>query len=88
MLYLLAFLLLDFYFIQYAKKIKKKEYRLFLYAFLVIFILSQLINISMNIGIFPIIGIPLPFISYGGSSTIVLFIFLGIIFQTTKKKVK
>ena len=84
-LILLAFLLLDFYFIHYAKKIKKKEYRLFLYAFLVIFILSQLINISMNIGIFPIIGIPLPFISYGGSSTIVLFIFLGIIFKSTKK---
>ena len=87
-LILLAFLLLDFYFIHYAKKIKKKEYRLFLYAFLVIFIFSQLINISMNIGIFPIIGIPLPFISYGGSSTIVLFIFLGIIFQSTKKKLK
>ena len=87
-LILVAFLFLDFYFITYAKKIKKKEYRFFLFAFLTIFILSQIINISMNIGIFPIIGIPLPFISYGGSSTIVLFIFLGIIFQSTKKKIK
>ncbi len=83
---LLCFLMLDFYFINYAKKIKKKEYRLFLYSFLVIFILSQLINISMNIGIFPIIGIPLPFLSYGGSSTIVLFIYLAIIFQTNASK--
>lgn len=85
---LLCFLMLDFYFINYAKKIKKKEYRLFLYSFLVIFILSQLINISMNIGIFPIIGIPLPFLSYGGSSTIVLFIYLAIIFQTNAFKRK
>ena len=85
---LLCFLMLDFYFINYAKKIKKKEYRLFLYSFLVIFILSQLINISMNIGIFPIIGIPLPFLSYGGSSTIVLFIYLAIIFQTNVSKRK
>jgi rod shape determining protein RodA len=38
------------------------------------------INIAMTIGIFPVIGIPLPFFSYGGSSlwafTILLFIFL------------
>ncbi len=39
------------------------------------------INIGMTIGIFPVIGIPLPFFSYGGSSlwafTILLFIFLN-----------
>jgi rod shape determining protein RodA len=38
------------------------------------------INIGMTIGLFPVIGIPLPFVSYGGSSlwgfTILLFIFL------------
>jgi rod shape determining protein RodA len=38
------------------------------------------INIGMTIGIIPVIGIPLPFISYGGSSlwsfTVLLFIFL------------
>jgi rod shape determining protein RodA len=38
------------------------------------------INIAMTIGLFPVIGIPLPFFSYGGSSlwsfTTLLFIFL------------
>ena len=38
------------------------------------------VNISMTIGLFPVVGIPLPFFSYGGSSlwafTILLFILL------------
>jgi len=36
------------------------------------------INIGMNIGLFPITGVPLPFLSYGGSSLISFFIALGI----------
>ena len=87
-LLLLSFLILDIYFVFYERKIKKKEWQLFFKAFLVIFILSQVINISMNIGLFPIMGIPLPFVSYGGSATIVLFIYLAIIFQCKKKKAK
>ena len=38
------------------------------------------INIAMTIGLFPVVGIPLPFFSYGGSSlmafTILLFVAL------------
>lgn len=41
------------------------------------------INIGMTIGIMPVIGIPLPFISYGGSSlwafTVMLFIFIALV---------
>jgi rod shape determining protein RodA len=47
-----------------------------------IFIFHVMVNIGMVVGIFPVIGIPLPFFSYGGSSlwgfTILLFIFLRI----------
>jgi rod shape determining protein RodA len=38
-----------------------------------------LINIGMNIGILPVTGIPLPFLSYGGSSLLVTFAALGLI---------
>ena len=41
--------------------------------------LEMFINISMNIGILPIVGIALPFISYGGSSIISNMIIIGII---------
>lgn len=37
------------------------------------------VNIGMNIGILPIVGITLPFVSYGGSSLLSSFIFLGIL---------
>jgi len=54
--------------------------RVFGYCIAFIIFFHVFINIGMAIGIMPVIGIPLPFISYGGSSlwsfTILLFIFL------------
>lgn len=85
---LVCYFLIDWYFINLYKTKKKKEEKLFLLSFLSIFYLSQIINISMNLGIFPIIGIPLPFISYGGSSTIVLFLYLAILFSKKEKRSK
>ena len=47
---------------------------------MVIFILLQtFINIAVNLGLLPVTGIPLPFVSQGGSSLITLFICLGIL---------
>ena len=37
------------------------------------------VNIGMNIGLLPVTGIPLPFISFGGSSLLTLFASLGIL---------
>ncbi len=56
--------------------------RVYGYCVLSIFFLHLLVNIGMVIGLCPVIGIPLPFFSYGGSSlwgfTILLFILLRI----------
>ena len=46
---------------------------------LIIILFGQIQNIGMTLGIFPIIGIPLPFISYGGSSLLSFSILIGII---------
>ncbi len=44
-----------------------------------VFFLQFFVNIGMNLGLFPVTGIGLPFVSYGGSSLLVMLTFAGII---------
>jgi rod shape determining protein RodA len=63
-----------------AERQKNRFARVYGYAVACIFFFHFTINIGMTIGLFPVIGIPLPFFSYGGSGlwgfTILLFILL------------
>jgi rod shape determining protein RodA len=63
-----------------AERQKNRFARVYGYSVACIFFFHFAVNIGMTIGLFPVIGIPLPFFSYGGSSlwgfTILLFIFL------------
>jgi rod shape determining protein RodA len=63
-----------------AERQKNKFARVYGYSVACILFFHFAVNIGMTIGLFPVIGIPLPFFSYGGSSlwgfTILLFIFL------------
>ena len=85
---ILCFFILDSYLHSYNQKIIKKEQKIFASSFLCCFIVNEFINISMNLGLFPIIGIPLPFVSYGGSSTIVSFLYLAFIFSFKRRRSK
>ena len=53
--------------------------RLFAAGFSILVIIQFFINIGSNIGLAPVIGIPLPFVSYGGSSLVAFYIGLGIL---------
>lgn len=48
-------------------------------GFSLLFFIQMFVNIGMNIGVVPIVGLPLPFISAGGSSLIASFTILGIL---------
>lgn len=78
----LILLFLGFFFrlVQLAERQKSTFARAYGYGVVSILFLHFSINIAMTIGLAPVIGIPLPFFSYGGSSlwgfTILLFIFL------------
>lgn len=63
-----------------AERQKSRFARVYGYSVATIFFFHFAVNIGMTIGLFPVVGIPLPFFSYGGSSlwgfTILLFVLL------------
>ena len=71
--------------IYLAERQKTKFSRVYGYSVAAILFLHFFVNIAMVAGIFPTIGIPLPFFSYGGSGlwgfTILLFIFIKMDFS-------
>lgn len=77
---LTVFLTMIIQILRLSEKQKSNFAKYYGYFVAMILCAHVLINISMTMGIFPVVGIPLPFISYGGSSflsfTILLFIFI------------
>ena len=69
------------------KKIKKSDEYLLIGLFIMT-IYQQIQNIGMTIGLFPITGITLPFISYGGSSLLSYMFIVGIILRIYKDNYK
>jgi len=58
--------------------------RLFCLGLGIWFLIQLVVNIGSNIGFLPVIGVPMPFVSAGGSSLLAIFIGLGI-FQSIRK---
>ena len=56
---------------------------------IIVMIFSQfLINVGMNIGIMPVTGVPLPFLSYGGSSMVSVLASLGIVQSVYLRRIR
>ncbi|QYA25292.1 FtsW/RodA/SpoVE family cell cycle protein [Gramella sp. MT6] len=79
-LVVILFVLLLIRLLVLAERQRNQFYRVYGYSVIGILFIHFLVNIGMVIGIFPTVGIPLPFFSYGGSGlwgfTILLFIFI------------
>jgi rod shape determining protein RodA len=77
---IILFIVLLFKIIDIAERQKSRFVRIYGYSVASIIFFHFMVNVGMTIGMFPIVGIPLPFFSYGGSSlwafTILLFILI------------
>ena len=67
-LLILLFLFLIFHLIRLASKIDNQFNKVFIIGYVSLIVFHVLQNIGMTVQLLPITGIPLPFISYGGSS--------------------
>ncbi len=74
----LCYILIIFYSLFYSNN------KYFTFTFLSIFTFQVLYNIAMNLGFLPIMGIPLPFLSYGGSSISSSFLLLSLALKNYK----
>ena len=79
-IFLGLYLFFLFRLVRIAERQRSAFSRVYAYSVVGIFFFHIAVNISMTIGLFPVVGIPLPLISYGGSSlltfTVLLFILL------------
>lgn len=62
-----------------AENSKTRQARIYGYSILSVFAFHVMVNVGMTIGFVPVIGIPLPFFSYGGSSLLAFSIMLFIL---------
>lgn len=79
-LFLMALFATWFFRIVKIIKSSRDNFGAFLATGILIYLFSQtVINIGMNIGLLPITGIPLPLVSYGGSSLLIIMMSVGIL---------
>lgn len=73
---IICFFLIFYYYLQNITK-RKSMSNIFNFILLNILLFQTFYNILMNLSLLPIIGIPLPFLSYGGSYLLTLYALIG-----------
>jgi rod shape determining protein RodA len=72
--------------LSFAKHARDRGGTFLVISLICFFIFHILINVSMQIGVLPTTGIPLPLISYGGSSTMMFFIAIGLMLNVDMRR--
>ncbi len=78
---LLIYFLFLYRIVRHINALKRKEFRFAAIGILAYLTFQIFINIGMNIGIVPTTGIPLPFISYGGSNLLINLLAIGLVLK-------
>jgi rod shape determining protein RodA len=73
------FFVLIYRIVRVAKQAKANFARLFASGFVILLAAQIFVHVGMNLGLLPVIGISLPFVSYGGANLIFSYLGLGII---------
>ena len=69
-----------------ASEVKSKFSSLLVFGGVIIFLFQIVVNIGMTIGIMPVTGLPLPFLSYGGSALISNLVIVGLLLNASRKR--
>jgi len=85
---LVIYLYLLYRILSLAQEAKNRFSNLFAIGVLTWFGYQTFINTGMTMGLLPITGVPLPFISYGGSSLLACFMAVGILLSIVKSKLE
>lgn len=85
---LITMLFFDLTLINSVNKTNDLEDKYAIGGIIAVLLFQQIYNISMTIGLLPIMGITLPFISYGGSSLLSYMLLLGIIFNVSNSSLR
>jgi rod shape determining protein RodA len=80
-----AFFVMAWRFLSYIPRADIKEEVLFLGVFSTFLIFEAFVNFAMTMGFMPVVGIPLPFVSYGGSSTLTFSLMVGTALSIVKE---
>jgi len=65
--------------IQYAREARDKGGALLAIGMTFLVVLEALVNMGMTVGLFPVSGLPLPLVSYGGSSVVVTYAAMAVV---------
>lgn len=85
---IVTIMVFDYGLLNLANKTKDKSHKYIILGFVTMILYQQIQNIGMNIGLLPITGITLPFISYGGSSLLSYMFGIALILNYEKDNVK
>ncbi|MFQ5771779.1 MAG: rod shape-determining protein RodA [bacterium] len=69
-----------------AATVKSKFSSLLVFGGIIILLFQITINVGMTVGIMPVTGLPLPFLSYGGSSLLSNLIIIGLILNASRRR--
>ncbi|RMG61271.1 MAG: rod shape-determining protein RodA [Deltaproteobacteria bacterium] len=86
LVFLILFLLFILRIFFLARQVQDRFSALVIGGIGVYFLLQFSINLAMVMGLFPVVGVPLPFVSYGGSSMLTSMLAVGVVMNQSKRR--